>query len=256
MNSRVWQIGFATFALIVAALVRRHLAPRLPSTLGRAQRLALVFGALAGAAVFAKVPFLFDDLEATRSGLVWLSDGRTLTWGLVGGYLGVEIAKLLSGVRIGTGDSFAPAVSAALAVGRLGCFFGGCCRGTETHLPWGIDFGDGVFRHPTQLYEAAFHASAFSLLVWLDRRGWIPSHRMKAYAIAYFVFRFATEWIRPEPRGALGLTFYQWSALAFIVLFAAHWMLSARAREGSAAEPAALDAHDDAAPDAPGSHRR
>jgi phosphatidylglycerol:prolipoprotein diacylglycerol transferase len=225
MRGDVLQSVLAFAALGVAGLVRRHLAPKLE--LSRAQKGALVLGALIGAGVGAKVPFLFDDADATRSGLVWITDGRTLTWGLVGGYLGVEIAKAIARIHVKTGDSFAPAVAASIAIGRIGCFVGGCCYGAESHLPWAVDFGDGVPRHPTQLYEAAFHAVAFAVLLWMGRRELLRTHRMRAYVIVYFAYRFVTEWIRPEPRGLLGLTFYQWSALAFIVLFAVHWWIDA-----------------------------
>ena len=41
----------------------------------------------------AKLPFLFDSWEAFLSGATWFSNGKTILTGLVGGYLGVEIAK-------------------------------------------------------------------------------------------------------------------------------------------------------------------
>ena len=41
---------------------------------------------------------------------------------------------------------------------------------------------------------------------------------------AYFVYRFATELIRPEPELALGLTFYQWASLVFIPVFVVLWV--------------------------------
>ncbi len=225
MRGDVLQTALAFVAIGVAVLVRRHLAPKVDLT--RAQKGALMLGALIGAGVGAKIPFLFEDPEATRTGVVWITDGRTLTWGLVGGYLGVEIAKAIARVHVKTGDSFAPAVAASIAIGRVGCFVGGCCFGAETDLPWAVDFGDGVARHPTQLYEASFHAIAFVVLLWMERRDILRTHRMKAYVIAYFTYRFVTEWIRPEPRGLLGLTFYQWSALVFIALFVIHWWIDA-----------------------------
>ncbi|MCO7220415.1 prolipoprotein diacylglyceryl transferase family protein [Klenkia sp. PcliD-1-E] len=51
----------------------------------------------------------------------------------------------------------APALLAGLAVGRLGCFFGGCCAGRPTASRWGVWSSDrriGVRRVPTQLLEA------------------------------------------------------------------------------------------------------
>jgi phosphatidylglycerol---prolipoprotein diacylglyceryl transferase len=55
-------------------------------------------------------------------------------------------------------------LAAAIAVGRLGCFFSGIedrTYGTPTDLPWGYDFGDGILRHPVELYEAVGAAAIF-----------------------------------------------------------------------------------------------
>jgi phosphatidylglycerol---prolipoprotein diacylglyceryl transferase len=44
-----------------------------------------------------------------------------------------------------------------IAVGRWGCIFAGlpdCTFGVATTLPWGVDFGDAIRRHPVQLYES------------------------------------------------------------------------------------------------------
>jgi prolipoprotein diacylglyceryltransferase len=73
---------------------------------------------------------------------------------LMGGYLGVEIAKKLVGIRHSTGDAFAVAVPLSLGIGRIACVLGGCCYGTPSHQPWAIHLA-GADRHPVQLYEAA-----------------------------------------------------------------------------------------------------
>ena len=55
----------------------------------------------------------------------------------------------------------APALLVGLAVGRLGCFFGGCCAGRPTASRWGVWSSDrriGVRRVPTQLLEACLAA--------------------------------------------------------------------------------------------------
>ena len=212
--------------LVGSALARRS---QNKATLTRAQRLAVSIGAVVGGTFAAKVPFFVMDPGAFASGAAWLEGGRTLTLGLVGGYFGVELAKLAMGIKAKTGDGFVVPVAAAIAIGRLGCFVGGCCFGVETHLPWGVDFGDGVHRHPTQLYEALFHASCALFFVWAGKRGLFPRQRVKLYIIAYFIYRFATEAIRPEPRVLLGLTFYQWTALVFVPVFIALYLMDRRA---------------------------
>jgi phosphatidylglycerol:prolipoprotein diacylglycerol transferase len=192
------------------------------------QRFGLALGAFVGAMLGAKIPFLFQDWDRLVSGAAWLDGGKTITTGLVGGYFGVEVAKHALGLRVKTGDAFAVPVAAAVAVGRLACFVGGCCFGTPTSLPWGIDFGDGVRRHPTQLYEFAFHVTAAFALAALRRRGRFPRQLIKLYILSYLVFRFATEYLRPEPVLALGLTVYQWAAVVLVPLFVWLWRRDAR----------------------------
>src|SRR4051794_9009183 len=208
-------------AIATAVLLKRRGDRSLP--LSAAQRWGLALGAFCGAMVGSKLPFVLADWEGLLSGRAWFDNGKTILFGLVGGYFGVELAKALLGVTIKTGDSFAVPVAAAVAVGRLACFVGGCCFGKPTSLPWGVLFQDGIARHPTQLYEAAFHASAAVFLAWTERRGLFPLQRIKLYLIAYLAYRFATEFLRPEPIVALGLTGYQLAALALLPLFLWLW---------------------------------
>jgi phosphatidylglycerol:prolipoprotein diacylglycerol transferase len=158
----------------------------------------------------------------------WFGDRKTIMCGLVGGYFGVEFAKWALGVRIKTGDSFAVPVATAVSIGRIACYSGGCCYGAPTSLPWGVDFGDGIARHPAQLYEAAFHGLAAIVLYALGKRGLFRGQLIKLYIIAYLVYRFGSEFIRPEPRLWLGLTGYQWAALLLIPLFTLLWRKDAR----------------------------
>lgn len=216
-------------AVAVAVALARWMRDPLPLT--RRQRLALGLGAFCGAMIGAKLPFVLADWNRLLSGRAWLDNGKTLLFGMAGGYLGVEIAKAALGIRIKTGDSLAVPVAAAIAVGRLACVYAGCCFGTATDFPWGIDFGDGIRRHPTQLYEALFHASAAGALFVLRQRGLCRGQLIKLYFLSYFAFRFLTEWIRPESRLWLDLTFYQWTAVVLFALFVGLWVHDARSRQ-------------------------
>jgi phosphatidylglycerol:prolipoprotein diacylglycerol transferase len=201
---------------------------RQPLGLSPGERLALGLAAFCGGMLAAKLPFVLLDWEGFLSGSAWLDSGKTLVLGLVGGYFGVEAAKWALRVEVRTGDGFAVPVAAAIAVGRLACFSAGCCHGTATTLPWGVDFGDGVCRHPTQLYEAAFHFGCAVALARLQARRLFRGQLIKLYIIAYLLYRFATEAIRPEPEGWLGLSVYQWSALLFVPVFGLLWLRDAR----------------------------
>ena len=195
--------------------------------LARAQRLGIALGAFCGAMIGAKLPFVLADWEGLKSGRAWFDGGKTIVLGLVGGYFGVELAKWAMNVRTKTGDSFAVPVPAAVAVGRVGCFVGGCCYGRETSLPWGVNFGDGLARHPTQLYETIFHATMALILAWMRSRGLLRGQLIKLYIIAYLVYRFFTEFLRPEPQIFAGLTGYQWASIAFVPVFAGLWVRDA-----------------------------
>ncbi len=226
----------ATSVGVGAWLARRdpHRAPMR----GRERVLVTLF-AIGFGSFGAKLPFFFDDPEAFHSGRAFLDNGRTLTLGLGFGYLGVEIAKLALGLRVKTGDGIAMPLAVSVAIGRLACFVAGCCFGASTDLPWGVRFHDDVPRHPTQLYEAAFHALAAIALSIAGRRGAFPRQRIKLYFMSYFAYRFVSEWLRPEPRVALGLTFYQWASLGLFAVFAALYALDA-ARPALPADAAEL----------------
>ncbi len=193
--------------------------------LSREEKIAVALGAFCGAMIGAKLPFVLADWQGLLSGAAWFSDGKTILCGLVGGYFGVEIAKWICDIRIKTGDSFAVPVAASVGVGRLACFVGGCCYGTPTEVPWGIVFPaiDNLPRHPTQLYEAAFHLLAALVLYGLQQRGKFRGQLIKLYILAYLAYRFATEFIRPETRLWQGLTGYQWAALALMPVFVWLW---------------------------------
>lgn len=74
---------------------------------------------------------------------------------------------LLTGVPLGPAlDASAPGLLAGMAVGRVGCFLGGCCTGRPTASRWGIWSTDrrvGVRRIPVQLLEAGWTALTAAL---------------------------------------------------------------------------------------------
>lgn len=218
------------FLALGVFLLSRSLLPR-PAPLAALpwwKRFALAWAVLVGGALGAKLPFVLDRSAGWLDGSVWLTDGKTITTGLIGAYLGVEFVKLVLGIHVKTGDTFAVPLALALAVGRWGCFFNGCCHGLPTDLPWGVDFGDGIPRHPTQIYESLFHFAMAGVLLWIAYEGSLRYQRLKFYLIGYGVYRFASEFIRPEPVGLLGLTFYQWVAIVLIVAMAIQWWIDQR----------------------------
>ncbi len=202
----------------------------------RGHRLALALAAFIGGALGAKLPFLLVEPIDWRDGESWLRavfrDGKTVVAGLVGAYLAVEAIKKVLDIRVKTGDTFALPLALALAVGRWGCFFNGCCYGVATSLPWGVSFRqpDGAWLrcHPTQIYESLFHLAMAGVLLKAAHRGALKRQRLKLYLICYGVYRFLTEFIRPEEPWLLGLTAYQWGALGLAIGLALQWQADRR----------------------------
>jgi phosphatidylglycerol---prolipoprotein diacylglyceryl transferase len=237
MTGRVLYSAFMLLGLAVFVAVRR-LQPRSAAVaaLPRWQRWALAWAALVGAAIGGKVGYALAYNADWLEWRTWLADGKTVTLALVGAYLGVELIKLALHIPVKTGDTFALPLALALAVGRWGCYCNGCCYGVATDLPWGVDFfGDGVRRHPTQVYESLFHFVLAGLLIVIICHDGLRNQRLKLYLIAYAAFRFVTEYIRPEPVWALGLTFYQWVCLLAAAALAVQWIADARAKPLSVA---------------------
>jgi prolipoprotein diacylglyceryltransferase len=233
MDPRWLYSCFMTLALLVF-LAARHFLPKPPDLLALPgwQRTVLAMAAFIGGALGAKLPFVWGDGSGWLSGAAWLSDGKTIVTGLAGAYLAVELTKLVLGIRVKTGDTFAVPLALALAVGRWGCFFNGCCYGAPTSLPWGVYFrvadGSLVRCHPTQVYESLFHFTMALILWQLGSRDALRYQRLKLYLISYGVCRFATEFIRPEPIWWLGLTFYQWAALVLAGALSIQWLFDTR----------------------------
>lgn len=234
---RLFYSSFMLAALAVF-LVTRWLIPKPPGLLVLPwwKRAALAASALVGGALGGKLPFLGSDPIGWLDLTTWLRDGKTIVAGLIGAYLAVELTKLALGIRVKTGDTFALPLALALAVGRWGCFFNGCCYGVETSLPWGVWFWNyreerWLRCHPTQIYESLFHFT-MAVVIWqLMQRGLLAGHRLKVYLIAYGVYRFLTEYIRPEPPWWLGLTFYQWAAAVLALGLIAQWLADRLAME-------------------------
>ena len=130
----------------------------------------MVAAAVAGGALGAKILFWLEDPELTAHSLhnpAYLVGGKTIVGALVFGLISVELTKRYIGLRDSTGDLYAIPLALGIAIGRIGCFLTGLSDntyGTPTNLPWAINFGDGIPRHPTQLYEILFLLTLIPIL--------------------------------------------------------------------------------------------
>jgi prolipoprotein diacylglyceryltransferase len=176
----------------------------------REHTLTIFLAALIGGIIGAKLPYVAWNVSLYLNGVrdpEVLFSGRTILGGLIGGTLAVRLVKHRLNLRTRKGDYLVPGIAAGLVLGRLGCFLRGCCYGTVTTLPWGVDFGDGLHRHPTELYEALFCLGWFlyARLQPKTETGWL----FDRFMLSYFVARFFLEFIRTETAIFAGLTAFQ-----------------------------------------------
>lgn len=126
-------------------------------------------------------------------------------------------------------DIFAPSIAIGHAIGRLGCFFAGCCHGRPAEVPWAVTFTDphslaplGIPLHPTQLYESAGEFVIFLILILLRKRQAFKGELFWTYVMLYSILRFSVEFFRGDAaRGMLaeGLSLAQ--AISVIMFFIA-----------------------------------
>ena len=190
------------------------------------QRSTILIGGLVGALIGTKTLVILQhiDLFWQQRMQFWLLflQGKTVVGALLGGLIGVEVTKKRLGISQSTGDAFTYPLIVGTAIGRVGCFLTGLSDrtyGTATHLPWGVDFGDGIARHPTQLYEILF---LLGLLVFLHLRSRYPLQAgdlFKFYMIAYLSFRLLIDWIKPDFRPLLGLSAIQIACILGLIYY-------------------------------------
>ncbi len=176
--------------------------------------IAGLFGGIIGAKLpiwIMNFPKIIQDLPDMTAFL----SGRTITGGLIGGTLAVLYIKKRLGIKEKKGNLFAPSIAIGIAIGRIGCFLRGCCYGTQTKLPWGVDFGDNILRHPTQIYESIFMSGLFLFLLYKRKRA-APGYLFYLLMNIYFIFRFFEEFIRENPH-YLGLTLFQYISIGALI---------------------------------------
>src|SRR5262249_14190211 len=113
-------------------------------------------------------------------------------------------------------------LAVGIAIGRIGCFLTGLddgTFGTPTTLWLGIDFGDGIARHPTQLYEIVFLAALAAALATPPAKAMATGDRFRLFMVGYMTFRLLVDAIKPDPRLALGLSSIQWGCAAMLLYY-------------------------------------
>ena len=189
----------------------------------RDERLVLIYiAALVSAFLGAKLVYL-----GAEGWLHWhdpnrwvvLATGKSITGALLGGYLGVEVAKRILKYNVITGDWFAVIVPIGVMLGRIGCMINGCCLGKVCETNWyTINDAHGIPRWPASQVEFLFNAVMLGVILLL-RWGKIATGQLfHLYLIAYGTFRFFHEFLRDTPAILGPLSGYQIASLAIMAL--------------------------------------
>jgi phosphatidylglycerol:prolipoprotein diacylglycerol transferase len=148
--------------------------------------------------------------------------GHSVIGALFGAILAIEIYKLSKNIRVSTGAPFALSICLGISVGRWGCFFAGLedqTYGIATSLPWGVDFGDGVNRHPVQIYESLVCFVLFLLLLRLKKLDSDLFARTGFYIfiLVYSVQRFVWEFLKPYEKLFLSFNIFHLTCVLLVV---------------------------------------
>lgn len=108
-------------------------------------------------------------------------------------------------------DHFMIGAMIASAIGRIGCFLHGCCRGKPTNLPWAIHLPPkpDLGLHPTQIYMLIIETIIIFYLLWLNPRKKYDGETFWKGIFIYAIYRTLIEFFRVNPVAAMGLTHAQ-----------------------------------------------
>lgn len=186
--------------------------------------LAVLAGVLGGKLLYIVTDFQYIIKDPSL--LKDIGNGFVIYGSIIGGVMAVYIyCKKSNWHVLKVFDLVIPSLALAQGFGRIGCFFAGCCYGSPTCLPIGIEFNNspfapsGVPLHPTQIYSSIFDFILCLLLLWYDKREHKEGRTFSLYLILYSIGRFLVEYLRNDPRGNVGaLSTSQFIAIITLVL--------------------------------------
>lgn len=141
---------------------------------------------------------------------------------------------------------FLPSFAIAQALGRIGCFLGGCCYGIPAKI-FGVSYPPGSLPYihhgstplvPVQLYESAYLVVIFIILFYLIRF----KYRSAWYLILVPTGRFILEFFRNDDRGLLVSNILSPSQIISIILFAigTFWLIKTKFKEKKSCQMSAM----------------
>ncbi len=217
----IWKFNIYTygFFLAVAFIVGIYIAKRFAenSDIDPGKMADLCFYTLIGGVVFARLFYVVTNLtlfQGNFSGIFKIWEGGLVFYGGFIGALFTALVYIRYIVHLPfwkIADILAIPVAVGHGIGRIGCFFAGCCYGKTCDLPWAVVFNHpdtlaqprGVPLHPTQLYSVAVNLSMALFLFLIKKRMKFDGQLFWIYILFYGISRFVVEIFRGDFRGTL-----------------------------------------------------
>jgi prolipoprotein diacylglyceryltransferase len=147
--------------------------------------------------------------------------GKSILGAIIGGIVAVELFKKVMHIKGSTGAYFVPSLAIGIAIGRVGCFLSGLddyTYGIATNSFLAYDFGDGIPRHPVQLYESLtmFLFFIYVVYIYFKDQKYFEKYIFYLFILLYATQRFVWEFLKPYETIALGLNVFQFFCLGLV----------------------------------------
>ena len=224
----IWHFIFQVLAVILSFKYYHIIIDKKKSNkskLSEKNKFYIFTSALTGAFIGSRLLDYFEHIDLWNQSNIMLMiiGSKTIVGALLGGLLLVEITKKFCKINFSTGDDMTFPLILGIIIGRIGCHIYGLHDGTignMTNMPWGWDFGDGIYRHPTSLYEILFLISLWALLKLISKKNNIQDGALfKLFLSSYLLYRFFIGFIKPHSHLILGLSPIQISCLLGLVYY-------------------------------------
>jgi len=212
--------------IFIAMRYYAFLRKRNKSSLTTIQSFSIIIGALIGALLGSKIIGTLENSQAlldAKNQFLYFWTSNTIVGGLTFGLIGVEITKKIIGHKESTGDLITFPLILAMIIGRIGCFLTGVYEqtyGVETTSIFGMDLGDGLYRHPVALYEIVYLIILWIVLRIIQKKYTYPSGSIfQLFMLAYFSFRFLLDFIKPIHPLFLELSSIQLTCICIVIYY-------------------------------------
>ncbi len=183
------------------------------------QRYTILAVALIGSLIGCAIPAYFAGGVIAEITLISVITPKTILGGILLSFIFVAIYKKIFHISYDTSDAFARGGCLMMAIGRVGCILQHCCFGIEVPSGYGVDFGDGVPRVPTQVIEALCLFALFFYLNTLHKQNKYPHKRLFILFAGYGLIRFILEFLREQIADTyFGIGFYQYLAITVFAI--------------------------------------